>query len=1002
MAASVIELAKRPYGTLNFAGPFTVTLSTTPAAGDVVVVSILIDNTKSVTAISGLGATWTWTQLRSSTSASHIVAIGEGASASGAVSVTFSTENFRNGIIHAYLVRGLGANPTIVASDSVQQFGASATGPTVAAPADSFVVALYRGQAADTWPSSQTPSGAWTAEAIETAHATARATPSSAGNHSLSASGSGGVTRTISIAAVLGDAAGSTPVALDGLAAAVTIAAPAGTVVAGGAAIELDGTLAAVTISAPLGDVDTGGGAVALDGLPAPVTIGAPLGAVSTSPAPAETPVGLTVATGALTVADVVLLAGTEVPVGLDVESGSARPVVPLAGVTIPLGLSLVGRAVTTQPADPRTGLPQWRYVVTDRDGTPLGELPDIEHDPVDDGVDEPGTMQLRLATSDPARALIKPIERQCEVWEGDQLLLRGPILHGRTTEDGQTVTHQVHDPSWWWRGGRRVIGRIPMLNLLKNGDFTQGLTYWTRGFDADSIPAAKPTVTVVDEDFANDSDGLDPIKAAQIVGVESVTITETELQSSAVYWPNRPFAWEPLEDGFRPEGPAAIDAVANAMPSTAGLKVTIVGHTANDGTGSGLALSLRRAEAAKARVQAIRPGAVITTRGVGFYEPNPNYPIDSQQQRRVVISYESTTTITAQSKQWIRQTITVTQPKSARYPLELTAAAMLKVADDWSIEDANMTAIKVVTRRQGSAQPWDTRLGVGSTSISDTDPVERWLGESASATIPADDRTYEVDVYLYAAAALTRYTAVGLFPAELLYFWGVDQALIVKGGVEHMQDPAMGHGPLGVTTRTPLTGIKRDRVYAHRDRMPMETFFDEWPSLAGGMDIDVLTTRTETIVATFHPRQGQVIDYALVQGGNVVGATPATTDDVGSSIIAQAQDLGSFRREAYARDTAAFDGLLLERVITAEQETPLNELGEIARAELGWAKVSTPSYWLDIHPERAGEVKARIAKGDTVRLVLDFPDQVDTLARVVQRKNHPSGYRLLVALEEA
>ena len=702
--------------------------------------------------------------------------------------------------------------------------------------------------------------------------------------------------------------------------------------------------------------------------------------------------VGIAIEVGALTLLDLVVLPGTEITVGTEITSGDSMPVVPMAGVSIGVGSTLIARPIDVVSVDPRHSRPQWRYVVTDLANTPLGELTDITHDAVEDGVNTPTTMRFMMAADDPTRALIEaaPLTRKCQVWEGNNLLLWGPLLPDQQG-DNDTAAYTVHDPSWWWRGGRRVIGRLPRLNLLKNGDFKQDMAYWTGGYDADSIPKAAPATRVVTEDFLEDTDGLDPIRAMQIAGVESVT--EAELSSNAVFWPNLAT--------FRPGGVASIEAVANDMPTTAGLKVTIIGHTANDGTGNGLGLSLRRAQAAAAIVHAKRPGAVITTKGVGFYDPKPGFPIDSQAQRRVVIQYDQT--ITGESKQWIRQTIEVTQPKTARYPLVMTAAAMLKVADDWSVPDANMVSIKVVARRKGAAKPlpWDAQLGVGESSISDTDPVDRWIGQSAQATVPADGRPYLVDVYLYAPAALADYTAVGLFPEELLYFWGVDQALIFKGIVEHIQSTALGHGDLGIETRTPLTGIKRDRTYAFRDHMPADTALEEFGGLNRGMDYDTrMLTDGRVIMQTYYPQQGKPVGYTLVQGGNVVAATPERSRDVASSIIMQAQDLGSYRAEAYAKDTRALGGLLLEKVVTAEQETPLNELREAARQELAWGRTSTTGYWLDIDPDAIGDVLANTSKGDVVRLILDSPVQVDCLARIVNRERHPDSLRLLVAVE--
>jgi hypothetical protein len=170
---------------------------------------------------------------------------------------------------------------------------------------------------------------------------------------------------------------------------------------------------------------------------------------------------------------------------------------------------------------------------------------------------------------------------------------------------------------------------------------------------------------------------------------------------------------------------------------------------------------------------------------------------------------------------------------------------------------------------------------------------------------------------------------------------------------------------------------------------------------ISRGIEWDTLTTATTTTATTFYPRQGKTVEFVLVQGGNVTGAVPANTRDVGSAVIAQAQGLGSYRAVAYATDARAFGGTKIQRVITAEQDTPLNELGETAKAELFWARSSTPSDWVDIDPDCITEVLANTAKGDTVRLILDYPQPVDQLARIVRRQIHPDSLRLMLAFEE-
>ncbi|WP_461004828.1 OmpA family protein, partial [Terrabacter terrigena] len=575
---------------------------------------------------------------------------------------------------------------------------------------------------------------------------------------------------------------------------------------------------------------------------------------------------------------------------GGPIHVAAIRPVKPMAPMSLRAGATVTARPAAALATDPRTLREQWRYVVVELDGTPVGELTEIEHSPVEDAVVDPATMDFTIPVDSLEHGLIRPVSRQCQVWRGNQLLLRGPILPGNPSDDGATITYRVHDPSWFWRAGRRRIGRVPNRNLLRNGDFTRGLAGWRRGYDVDSIPKARPNVHVVSEEILHYEDAV-PIQAAQITGVESVT--QSELSSNAVFFPN--------SAKFRPGGESAVDDVAKAMPETDGLKVSIVGHTANDGTGDGLGLSLRRANAAKARIAKLRPKAVISAKGVGYYDPNPKFPKNSQEQRRVVISYDQT--ISGKSKQFIKQLVEVTHPKAARYELELAAAAWVKIDDDWSVADANMMTVRIVARRKG----WTTIHDEGSSSISDTDPVGRWLKQGASVRIPPDGRTYTVEVYLYAPAALASYTRVRLEPQEQLYFWGADQAGIVRGVVEHMQDPAMGkQWSIEVGTRTPNTGVKRDRIYPHSGRQAVEEVLAEFQGLFAGMDIDVPPHPTKTTVTTYYPRQGQVTDYVLALGSNVARAVPAATRDVGSLVIAQAQDGGSVRDEGYAIDSRA------------------------------------------------------------------------------------------------
>src|SRR3546814_18913545 len=57
----------------------------------------------------------------------------------------------------------------------------------------------------------------------------------------------------------------------------------------------------------------------------------------------------------------------------------------------------------------------------------------------------------------------------------------------------------------------------------------------------------------------------------------------------------------------------------------------------------------------------------------------------------------------------------------------------------------------------------------------------------------------------------------VSLTLEESTKFYGVDQALVAKGLVEHLQDPAFDKSDVRIGTDCPLTGVLRARVYLHR-----------------------------------------------------------------------------------------------------------------------------------------------------------------------------------------
>ena len=118
------------------------------------------------------------------------------------------------------------------------------------------------------------------------------------------------------------------------------------------------------------------------------------------------------------------------------------------------------------------------------------------------------------------------------------------------------------------------------------------------------------------------------------------------------------------------------------------------------------------------------------------------------------------------------------------------------------------------------------------------------------------------------------------------------------------------------------------------------------------------------------------------------------------SSVIVQGGGFTGSRPERYASDPAALGGTLLEAVITAEEETPLNELDEAATSALASMLRARPGWEVTLDPARTSDVLDRLHKGDTCRLVL--PDEgVDGLYRMVVSNLDPETDILTLTLIE-
>lgn len=151
-------------------------LATTPLAGDVVVVAGTCTSAtiRTVTAVSGLGATWS----RVYDGAQTEYWIGVGATAAGTVSVTFSAATSSAGNhVALYLVRGLPDTTSVGAEYAVRPDGQGAgvvTGPTVGAGPGQLVISTTTTRnGSSSSPGSvkvQVPAAGWSTPTVATAN----------------------------------------------------------------------------------------------------------------------------------------------------------------------------------------------------------------------------------------------------------------------------------------------------------------------------------------------------------------------------------------------------------------------------------------------------------------------------------------------------------------------------------------------------------------------------------------------------------------------------------------------------------------------------------------------------------------------------------------------------------------------------------------------------------------------------------------------------------------
>ena len=226
--------------------------------------------------------------------------------------------------------------------------------------------------------------------------------------------------------------------------------------------------------------------------------------------------------------------------------------------------------------------------------------------------------------------------------------------------------------------------------------------------------------------------------------------------------------------------------------------------------------------------------------------------------------------------------------------------------------------------------------------TIDENTPRDVWLPLEAVMVAPVTGAAEFVQVVLYCPDGAIIWDRASLTLDEGLRFHGQDQADIVAGIVDHLQDPAYAKTDLNLWTDTPATGVIRDRTYLHHEHLNGADAIAEFTTLANGLDISVAYTPTTRTLRTHHPAKGTHRSaYGVELGRNVADfAWTFDGESAASQVIVLGSGDGSDREEASATvdplaDDAYAEGLTLETVFTAPPSTLIDSLDDVAAETL-------------------------------------------------------------------
>lgn len=293
---------------------------------------------------------------------------------------------------------------------------------------------------------------------------------------------------------------------------------------------------------------------------------------------------------------------------------------------------------------------------------------------------------------------------------------------------------------------------------------------------------------------------------------------------------------------------------------------------------------------------------------------------------------------------------------------------------------------------------------------IDSATPRGQWIKASTSISIPPST-TYTVNVRCYVGAAgttwwddikLVQYDSFGYVDVTADVDTGLDIGQLVCHLVDCLQNTDFGKSHLNIATDSTNIGKKVMKTYQFSDHVQFDQALEEYVNRDDGIDYTIIynfAAGTRTFKNYNHRRgtdQTDSLTYVYAAGdpdtqNNLVAYR--WTRDGANCITLQTvlgEDQGPDREEAEVVDATAVDGIILQDVRQAPQDTEVVSLLGQANARLNLFKAPPVALEVDVRPDigYGGFLTNFPACGDIVHATInDGYFSVDADLRVHQMK---------------